>query len=188
MTASRDRSQGTSLTRVPFARRAFPSAALGKVLRATVLRATILGVSVVGVSVGIAGAGAASAQSTDVVVGSIGSMGTLSAGSPVTELPAPNPATGPWVTTNFLTPESPAFWNPALATNRLVSPFGLTTPVQCTSFHGVLLECFQKDREGFQHKLVRLASNLPNVTGSLQPGGGPGTFVYADPAGWSAAS
>lgn len=130
----------------------------------------------------------AQAQVSDVVIGSVGSVGTLSAGSPVTEVPAHNPATGPWPVTDFITPENPVFWNPAVATNRLVSPFGLTTPVQCTAFHGVLLECFQEDREGAHHKLVRLASNLPNVSGSLQPGGGPGTFFYADPAGWGVGS
>lgn len=135
----------------------------------------------------LGGAGAASAQSTDIAA-SVGSVGTLFAGSPVTELPPHNPATGPWPVTDFVTPEDPMFWNPALATNRLVSPFGMTRPVQCTSFHGVLLECFQEDRDGAQHKLVRLASNLPNVSGSMQPGGGPGTFVYAEAAGWGVGS
>lgn len=136
----------------------------------------------------LGGAGVSSAQPSADLEGVVGSVGALSAGSPVTELPPHNPATGPWPVTDFTTPEDPAFWNPTVATNRLISPFGLTTPVQCTSFHGVLLECFQEDHDGAHHQLVRLAVNLPAFVGSMQPGGGPGTYVYADPAGWGVGS
>ncbi len=148
----------------------------------------LVGVLALGSALILGGAGAASAQPSAEIGGLVGSVSALSAGSPVTELPPHNPATGPWPVTHFVTPEDPVFWNPTVATDRLISPFGTTTPVLCTSFHGVLLQCFQEDREGKQHELVRLAVNLPNVTGSLQPGGGPGTFVYADPAGWGLGS
>lgn len=153
----------------------------------TQLTRRVIGVLACGSAVALGGAGAAGAQSEE-LEGIVGSVGALSAGSPVTELPPHDPATGPWPVTDFMTPEDPVFWNPTVTSNRLVSPFGMTTPVQCTSFHGVLLECFQEDRDGAQHKLVRLAVNLPAVTGSMQPGGGPGTFVYADPAGWGVSS
>ena len=148
---------------------------------------SVIGVLGLATALALSGTGAASAQSAE-LEGIVGSVGALSAGSPATELPPHNPATGPWLVTDFVTPENPVFWNPAVATNRLVSPFGLANPVTCTSFHGVLLECFQQDHTGAQHKLVRLAANLPNVSGSLQPGGGPGTFVYADLADWGIGS
>ena len=89
----------------------------------------------------------------------------------------------PFEKSDFLTPENPAYWNPFVNQDRLTSPYGNSTRIVCTAFHGVLLECWQADRYGNPHKLVQLPANLPNVTGSSLPGGGPGHFVY--PA-WSA--
>ena len=86
---------------------------------------------------------------------------------------------------DLLTPESPEFWNVGLAADRIISPFGLSTRVVCTSFHGVTLDCWQADREGTPHKLVKLPYNFPSHAGETSPGGGPGTFVYADASAWS---
>lgn len=118
----------------------------------------------------------------------VGSVGTLSAGSPIEEPPAVNPPVGPYEKTGFLTPDRPEFWNPMVSADRLVSPFGTSTRIRCTSFHGVTLQCWQDDRDGRPHRLVELALNYPGSTGSGMPGGGPGTYVYADPAGWTAGS
>ncbi|WP_408014495.1 hypothetical protein [Rhodococcus spongiicola] len=78
----------------------------------------------------------------------------------------------------FLTPTDLDYWNPFVNQNRLTSPFGTSTRIVCTSFHGVLLDCWQADRQGNPHKLVQLPRNYPGSTGSSQPGGGPSRFVY----------
>ncbi|MGW0018186.1 hypothetical protein ACWDUD_07640 [Rhodococcus sp. NPDC003382] len=87
-------------------------------------------------------------------------------------------AIGPYETSGFLTPDNPDFWNPLVARDRLTSPFGTSTRIVCTAFHGVLMDCWQADRDGNPHKLVRLPFNFPAVTGSTLPGGGPGHYVY----------
>ncbi len=84
----------------------------------------------------------------------------------------------PFETKNFLTPADPAYWNPIDARERLTSPFGTSTRIVCTAFHGVTYDCWQADERGNPHKLVRLPVNLPSVTGSSMPGGGPGHYVY----------
>ncbi len=78
----------------------------------------------------------------------------------------------------FLTPTDLDYWNPFVSANRLTSPFGTDTRVVCTGFHGVLLECWQADREGNPHKLTKLAQDYPGSLGAGLPGGGPGHFVY----------
>lgn len=95
---------------------------------------------------------------------------------PVPDYPTP---LVPFDAQGFLTPVDPAYWNPFVNDDRLTSPFGTTTRIVCTAFHGVLLDCWQADEHGNPHKLVRLPANLPNFTGSgSMPGGGPGHFVY----------
>lgn len=94
---------------------------------------------------------------------------------PVPDYPSPSV---PFDTTDFLTPDKPEYWNPFVQKNRLTSPYGTSTRIVCTAFHGVLTGCWQADRDGNPHELVRLPANLPNVTGSALPGGGPGHFVY----------
>ena len=129
--------------------------------------------------------GTASAQSVDPVWGQLltGSVGSVAAPfTPSPVVPWPEMATtenpfGASERTGFLTPDQPAFWNPLVEADRLVSPYGTSTRVVCTSFHGVTTGCWQADRQGNAHELRRLAANLPNVTGSLKPGGGAGTFV-----------
>lgn len=131
---------------------------------------------------------AATAQTGSFDLGSVGSIDSLSAGSPVDEWPAPpNPydPTGGVDRDDLLTPENPEFWNVGLDADRIISPFGLSTRVVCKSFHGVTLDCWQADREGTPHKLVKLPYNFPSHAGETKPGGGPGTFVYADASAWS---
>lgn len=94
---------------------------------------------------------------------------------PVPDYPTP---TAPMETKNFVTPDNPLYWNPLAAVNRLTSPYGTSTRIVCQGFHGVLLACWQADRNGNPHKLVQLPVNFPSVTGSEMPGGGPGHFVY----------
>lgn len=95
---------------------------------------------------------------------------------PVTP-PYPSP-TAPQEMSGFLTPQDPAYWNPLVSADRLTSPYGNSTRIVCTGFHGVLLECWQADAEGNPHKLVKLDMNYPGSTGAGLPGGGPGHFVY----------
>ncbi len=96
-------------------------------------------------------------------------------GRPCRTGPAPS---APFETSGFLTPDNPDFWNPLVSRNRLTSPFGNNTRIVCTAFHGVLMDCWQADRDGNPHKLVKLPLNFPSVTGSSLPGGGPGHYVY----------
>ncbi|MFC4603924.1 hypothetical protein [Rhodococcus kronopolitis] len=84
----------------------------------------------------------------------------------------------PYDTKSFLTPTDLGYWNPFVSADRLTSPFGTSTRIVCQGFHGVTLDCWQADREGNPHKLVKLAYDFPGSTGSNLPGGGPGHFVY----------
>ncbi|WP_406232581.1 hypothetical protein [Nocardia sp. NBC_01009] len=94
---------------------------------------------------------------------------------PVPTTPSP---TAPFETKHFLTPGDLDYWNPLVSRDRLTSPFGTSTRIVCSAFHGVTLGCWQADRAGNPHKLIRLPFNVPSVTGSSQPGGGPSHFVY----------
>lgn len=94
---------------------------------------------------------------------------------PIPDYPSPSV---PFETKGFLTPTDPAYWNPLLAEDRLTSPYGTSTRIVCTAFHGVLTGCWQADAQGNPHKLVALPFDFPNVTGSSMPGGGAQHFVY----------
>lgn len=78
----------------------------------------------------------------------------------------------------FLTPSDLDYWNPLVDRARLTSPFGNSTRIVCSGFHGVTTSCFQADADGNPHQLKRLAMNYPNVTGYLAPGGGVSHWVY----------
>ena len=104
----------------------------------------------------------------------LGAAGTAAA----EEWPSDNGAVSVVENPAFLVPADGEFWNPLVAENRLTSPYGLSTRIACTQFHGVLLECWQADGNGNPHKLTELPFNFPAVTGSSQPGGGPSHFVY----------
>ncbi|MVU83743.1 hypothetical protein GPX89_41725 [Nocardia sp. ET3-3] len=78
----------------------------------------------------------------------------------------------------FLTPTDLDFWNPLVNRARLTSPYGNSTRVVCSGFHGVYTDCWQADADGNPHKLVRLPFNFPNVSGSGAPGGGVSHWVY----------
>ncbi|QLY27856.1 hypothetical protein [Nocardia huaxiensis] len=78
---------------------------------------------------------------------------------------------------HFLTPDDPNFWNPFDMRSRLTSPYGNSTRVVCTSFHGRTMECFQADADGNPHKLSALPINFPNFTGSGNIAGGT-HYVY----------
>lgn len=94
---------------------------------------------------------------------------------PVPDYPSP---VVPFETTDFLTPTDPDYWNPFVQRDRLTSPYGTSTRIVCTAFHGVLMGCWQADAAGEPHRLVRLPFNLPNISGAGLPGGGPGHFVF----------
>ncbi|NKV83950.1 hypothetical protein GS930_15755 [Rhodococcus hoagii] len=90
--------------------------------------------------------------------------GTASADEWPTPPPYPSPL-APFDYDGFLTPTDLDYWNPFVSANRLTSPFGTDTRVVCTGFHGVLLECWQADREGNPHKLTKLAQDYPDRSG-----------------------
>lgn len=94
---------------------------------------------------------------------------------PIPDYPTP---IVPYETKAFLTPTDLDYWNPLVSKDRLTSPFGTSTKIVCTSFHGVTLECWQADQNGNPHKLIKLPFNFPSITGWQLPGGGPGHFVY----------
>ncbi|NNH70479.1 hypothetical protein HLB23_11495 [Nocardia uniformis] len=77
----------------------------------------------------------------------------------------------------FLTADDPNFWNPFDMRSRLSSPFGNSTRVVCTSFHGKTMECFQADQDGNPHQLKALPFNFPNITGYGNISGGT-HYVY----------
>ncbi|MDV8023512.1 hypothetical protein [Rhodococcus sp. IEGM 1330] len=104
-------------------------------------------------------------------------MGTAAADEWPTPPPYPTPSP-PQDVTGFLTPQDPDYWNPFVSENRLTSPYGNSTRIVCTGFHGVLGACWQADANGNPHKLIPLNMNYPGSTGQLLPGGGPGHFVY----------
>ncbi|MFC9789982.1 hypothetical protein [Rhodococcus sp. NPDC127528] len=91
--------------------------------------------------------------------------------------PYPTPLV-PYETTSFLTPTDLDYWNPFVSADRLTSPYGTSTRIVCEGFHGVTLDCWQADRQGRPHKLVKLAMDYPGSLGSALPGGGAGHFVY----------
>ncbi|MFB8001004.1 hypothetical protein [Nocardia sp. NPDC056000] len=81
-------------------------------------------------------------------------------------------------TKNFLTPTDIGYWNPLDSSPRLTSPYGTSTRIVCTGFHGVSTGCWQADADGNPHKLIALPFNFPSFTGSGAPGGGASHYVY----------
>ncbi|GAB2536788.1 hypothetical protein [Nocardia heshunensis] len=79
---------------------------------------------------------------------------------------------------DFLTPSDLDYWNPLVDKARLTSPYGNSTRIVCTAFHGVTTSCFQADADGNPHQLKALPMNFPNFTGYLAPGGGVKHWVY----------
>ncbi|MBF6331150.1 hypothetical protein [Nocardia transvalensis] len=118
------------------------------------------------------GAAAVLATATVLVAGA----GTASADEwPVQQ---PNSPVSVFETKSFLTPGDLNYWNPFDASYRLTSPYGTSTRIVCTAFHGVIMSCWQADRDGNPHQLKKLPFNFPAVVGWQQPGGGPSHFVY----------
>ena len=109
------------------------------------------------------------ARSAAIVTASLGLMlgGAAVANAdewpPIPDYPTP---LVPFETKAFLTPNDLDYWNPLASSNRLTSPYGTSTRIVCTAFHGVLLECWQADRAGNPHKLTKLPFNFPSITGS----------------------
>lgn len=115
---------------------------------------------------------------TTAVAGTALALGTGVASADEWPVQDPNSAIYVFEATNFLTPNDLNYWNPLLSQSRLTSPYGNSTRIVCTGFHGVAIDCYQADRDGNPHKLSRLPFNFPNITGSSQPGGGPSHWVY----------
>lgn len=56
----------------------------------------------------------------------------------------------------FTTPLSPGAWTTDLAKPLLLSPYGAGGRIECTAFHGYLIDCTQYDPTGVGHQLVQL--------------------------------
>ncbi|MFI6041521.1 hypothetical protein ACIA8C_07790 [Nocardia sp. NPDC051321] len=81
-------------------------------------------------------------------------------------------------TKDFAVPSDPDYWNPFSDRHRLSSPFGTSTRIVCTSFHGVQQDCWQADLDGNPHKLNKAPLDVP-WAGSAQTGRfGPNHDVY----------
>lgn len=115
---------------------------------------------------------------TAAVTGAALALGTGIAAADEWPVQNPNSAVQVYDATNMLTPNDPNYWNPLVSQNRLTSPYGNSTRVVCTAFHGVTMECYQADQDGNPHKLSRLPFNFPSITGWNLPGGGPSHFVW----------
>lgn len=81
-------------------------------------------------------------------------------------------------TSHFLTATDPDFWNPLVNADRLTSPYGTSTRIVCTSFHGGTMGCWQADEAGEPHLLTTLPVNLPSVGSSSSTSGGPRHYVF----------
>ncbi|MBF6180425.1 Uncharacterised protein [Nocardia otitidiscaviarum] len=113
-----------------------------------------------------------------VTAGAALALGTGTAAADEWPVQQPNSPVSVFEAEGFLTPTDLDYWNPLNTGYRLTSPYGNSTRIVCTAFHGVIMECYQADQDGNPHKLARLPFNFPNITGSSQPGGGPSHFVY----------
>ncbi|MFI6172392.1 hypothetical protein ACIBCN_36825 [Nocardia sp. NPDC051052] len=81
-------------------------------------------------------------------------------------------------TKDFAVPSDADYWNPFSDRHRLSSPFGTSTRIVCTSFHGVQQDCWQADLDGNPHKLNKAPLDVP-WAGSAQTGRfGPTHYVY----------
>ncbi|WP_327109869.1 hypothetical protein OHB12_18630 [Nocardia sp. NBC_01730] len=81
-------------------------------------------------------------------------------------------------TKNFAVPSDPDYWNPLSDRNRLTSPFGTSTRIVCTSFHGVQQGCWQADLDGNPHKLNTAPLDMPYAGSSKTGNFGPRHYVY----------
>ncbi|WP_405137079.1 hypothetical protein [Nocardia sp. NBC_01388] len=122
--------------------------------------------------------GVAGLAATAAATGTLLAAGTGVAAADDWPVQNPNSPVEVYEATGFLTPDNPAYWNPLDSRQRLTSPYGNSTRVVCTAFHGVTMSCWQADQDGNPHQLTRLPFNFPNFTGSSAPGGGPSHFVY----------
>ncbi|WP_433758195.1 hypothetical protein [Nocardia sp. CA-135398] len=81
-------------------------------------------------------------------------------------------------TKDFVVRSDPDYWNPFSERNRLTSPFGTSTRIVCTSFHGVQQDCWQADLDGNPHKLGIAPLDLPYAGSSGTGHFGPKHYVY----------
>ncbi|WP_433716327.1 hypothetical protein ACQP2U_01770 [Nocardia sp. CA-084685] len=81
-------------------------------------------------------------------------------------------------TKDFAVQSDPDYWNPFSDRNRLTSPFGTSTRIVCTSFHGVQQDCWQADIDGNPHKLNIAPLDLPYAGSSGTGHFGPKHYVY----------
>ncbi|MFI6367324.1 hypothetical protein ACIBG0_31750 [Nocardia sp. NPDC050630] len=81
-------------------------------------------------------------------------------------------------TKDFAVQSDPDYWNPFSDRNRLTSPFGTSTRIVCTSFHGVQQDCWQADIDGNPHKLNISPLDLPYAGSSGTGHFGPKHYVY----------
>ncbi|MFC9438284.1 hypothetical protein [Nocardia sp. NPDC057030] len=110
------------------------------------------------------------------VTGAALMMGTGSAAAD--EWPSNNGGLSVYETKDFAVPSDPDYWNPLSDRHRLSSPFGTSTRIVCTGFHGVQQDCWQADLDGNPHKLNRAPLDVP-WAGSAQTGRyGPIHYVY----------
>ncbi|WP_433524130.1 hypothetical protein ACQPZ2_02560 [Nocardia pseudovaccinii] len=81
-------------------------------------------------------------------------------------------------TKDFAVQSDPDYWNPFSDRNRLTSPFGTSTRIVCTSFHGVQQDCWQADLDGNPHKLDIAPLDLPYAGSSGTGHFGPKHYVH----------
>ncbi|MFD6354706.1 hypothetical protein [Nocardia tengchongensis] len=112
------------------------------------------------------------------VTGAALALGTGTAAADDWPVQQPNSAIYVHEVTGFLTPADLDYWNPLVDRPRLTSPYGNSTRIVCSGFHGVDTSCYQADANGNPHQLKRLPANYPNLTGNVAPGGGVSHWVY----------
>ncbi|WP_405164180.1 hypothetical protein OG203_03395 [Nocardia sp. NBC_01499] len=81
-------------------------------------------------------------------------------------------------TKDFAVPSDADYWNPFSDRNKLSSPFGTTTRIVCTSFHGVQQDCWQADQDGNPHKLNKAPLDVPWAGSSKTGYYAPVHYVY----------
>lgn len=115
--------------------------------------------------------GASLLAATAALTGTVFAFGTGVAAADEWPVQEPNSPISVFETKDFLTPSDLDYWNPLVNRYRLTSPFGTSTRIVCTAFHGQRMACFQADAEGNPHQLTSVPGNFPSITGSSQPGG-----------------
>ncbi|RJO73704.1 hypothetical protein D5S18_21270 [Nocardia panacis] len=63
--------------------------------------------------------------------------------------------------TKWVLSSDPSYLDPKEKGDRLDSPFGVSTRIACSAYRNYTLDCWQADREGKPHKLIREMFTIP---------------------------